>query len=127
MTYDQRTSEQTKLIAELTAKAEHHNEAMESLRDKWHDCNAEKKTLSSQVDISNSRLRDVEEQNRELMAIASKKEENVQRLQSRVEELIQEVSSLSAQLETNRSDSKRHSEHLKDRAASKARDEMHKR
>ena len=119
LSYDQRTSEQTKLIAELTAKAEQHNDTMEGLREKWHGSSAENRALNSRVDSSERRLRELEEQNRELMSIASKKEESAQRLQNRVEELIQEVSSLTAQLEGSRSDSKRHTEHIKDRAASK--------
>lgn len=117
--YEQRASEQTKLIAELTAKAEQHSVTMEGLREKWRDSSAENRALSTQVDSSDRRLKDVEEQNRDLMSIASKKEENIQRLQSKVEDLVQEVSSLTAQLETSRSDSKRQTEHLKDRAASK--------
>lgn len=119
MSYEQRTSEQTKLIAELTAKAEQHSEAMEGLREKWHDSSSENRALSTRVETSDRRLREVEEQNRDLMSITSKKEENVQRLQSKVEDLIQEVSSLTTQLETSRSDSKRQTEHLKDRAASR--------
>lgn len=120
--YDQRSSEQTKLIAELTAKTEHHSEAMESLREKWHGSSAENRSLSSRLENSERRLREVEEQNRELMSVASRKEESVERLQSRVEELIQEVSSLTAQLEGARSDAKRTQEHIKDRAASKVRE-----
>jgi chromosome segregation ATPase len=116
---DQRSSEQTRLIAELTAKTEHHGEAMESLREKWHTSSAESRSLSSRLESSERRLREMEEQNRELMSVASRKEENVERLQSRVEELIQEASSLTAQLEGARSDAKRTQEHIKDRAASK--------
>ena len=124
MAYDQRSSEQTKLIAELTAKAEHHSEAMEGLREKWHGSSAENRALSTRVESTDRRLRELEEQNRDLMTISGKKEENAQRLQNRVEDLVQEVSSLTTQLETSRSDSKRQSEHLKDRAASKVRNNV---
>ena len=124
MAYDQRSSEQTKLIAELTAKAEHHSEAMEGLREKWHGSSAENRALSTRVESTDRRLRELEEQNRDLMTISGKKEENAQRLQNRVEDLVQEVSSLTTQLETSRSDSKRQSEHLKDRAASKVRNNI---
>ena len=94
---------------------------MEGLREKWHGSSAENRALNSRVESSERRLRELEEQNREMMSIASKKEENIQRLQNRVEDLLQEVSSLTAQLEANRSDSKRQTEHLKDRAATKVR------
>lgn len=119
MAYDQRSSEQTKLVAELTAKAEHHSETMEGLREKWHGTSAENRALLSRVESSERRLREVEEENRELLTATSKKEDNLQRLQNRVEDLVQEMSSLRAQLEESRSEAKRHSEHLKDRAASK--------
>ena len=94
---------------------------MEGVREKWHGSSAENRALNSRVESSERRLRELEEQNREMMSIASKKEENVQRLQNRVEDLLQEVSSLTAQLEASRSDSKRQTEHLKDRAATKVR------
>ena len=42
-------------------------------------------------------------------------------LQTRIEELLQEVSSLSTQLESSKSDARRHVEQIKDRAASKVR------
>ena len=94
---------------------------MEGVREKWHGSSAENQALNSRVESSERRLRELEEQNREMMSIASKKEENVQRLQNRVEDLLQEVSSLTAQLEASRSDYKRQTKHLKDRAATKVR------
>ena len=92
---------------------------MENLREKWHSATADSRSLSSRLESSERRLREVEEQNRELMSVAGRKEESIDRLQSRVEELLQEVSSLTGQLENSRSDAKRAQEHIKDRAEAK--------
>ena len=69
--------------------------------------------------LCSRRLQDSDQQNRELVAISGKKEESIQRLQHRVEELLQEVASLTAQMETSKGESRRHVEQIKDRAAGK--------
>ena len=51
----------------------------------------------------------------------SSQEVSVPVLQTRIEELLQEVSSLSTQLESSKCDGRRHVEQIKDRAASKVR------
>ena len=119
LAYEQRASEQTRMLAELSSKSQQHDGKMDSLKEKWHYATAENKTLSARLDATEKRLVESDEHNRELMSITSRKEETIQRLQGKVEELTQEVSSLSGQLEDNRSDAKRQTSQLKDRAASK--------
>lgn len=119
LAYEQRASEQTRMLAELSSKSQQHDEQMDSLKEKWHCSTAENRTLSARLEAAEKRLTESDEHNRELMSITSRKEETIQRLQGKIEELTQEVASLSGQLEDNRSDAKRQTSQLKDRAASK--------
>ena len=70
------------------------------------------------------RVQEAEQQNRELMSLAARKEEGVQKLQGRVEELLHTASSLSGQLEAGRADSRHQLEQAKDKTASKVRSDQ---
>ena len=65
------------------------------------------------------RVQEAEQQNRELMSLAARKEEGVQKLQGRVEELLHTASSLSGQMEAGRADCRHQLEQAKDKTASK--------
>ena len=65
------------------------------------------------------RLAEADRQNRDLVAITSKKEEVIQRLQKRSEELLQEITQLNTKVEGARSDNRRQVKELRDKLASK--------
>ena len=119
MTHEQRSGEQNRLIAELTVKLEQSTGAMESLRAKLCKAISDKRAVEAQLISTEKRAQESEQQSRELMGISGRKEEMVQRLQSRVEELVQEMAGLSAQIESGKVETRRHNEQLKERASSK--------
>lgn len=65
------------------------------------------------------RLQEVDQQNHELVALISKKEETIQRLQARTEEFIREKAALSSQLDSLRADSRHQTEELRARATAR--------
>lgn len=67
------------------------------------------------------RLQELDQQNRELMALTNKKEETIQRLQGRMEEFIREKTALSSQLDSLRADLRHQTEELRERAAGRER------
>ena len=121
LSHEQQCGEQSRLIAELTVKAEQNVSIVESLKDKLHETMAERRAIEGQLHTLQQKQQDVEQQNRELMGISGRKEDMVQRLQSRVEELVQEVATLAAQAESAKTDSRRQVEQIKERASSKVR------
>lgn len=119
MSYEQRAADQTRLIAELNAKLDQTNSTMDNVRDKWHESTGENRSMVARLEVQERRLQDTEQQNRELMEIAGKREDAIQKLQGRVEELVREVSSVTSKYEMAKSDYRRQTEQNKDRAASK--------
>lgn len=117
--HEQRCGEQTKLIAEMSMKTEQNATIVDSLKDKLHEAVAERRAAEGQLVNAELKKQEAEQRNRELMEISGRKEEMVQRLQSRVEELVQEMAMLSAQVEAGKADSRRHAEHIKERASNK--------
>ena len=121
MTHEQRCGEQSKLIAELTVKAEQNAGLAESLKEKLHQAASDQRNLEGRLAAAEEQRQEAEQQRRELMGISGRKEEMVQRLQGRVEELVQELAGLSAQLEAAKADARRQADHIRDRASSKVR------
>ncbi len=119
MEQDQRSGEQTRMIAELTVRAEQGAATIDSLKEKLHEAVAERRAMETRLASSDRRQSEVEQQNRELMGISGRKEDMVQRLQKRIEEQTQEVATMSAQLEAGKADSRRHAEQVKERATAK--------
>lgn len=70
------------------------------------------------------RLSEYESQNRELLAISSKKEEIIRQLQLREEKHIEEVASLNRQLDTTRVDTRKQLEEYKEKSSSKDRSQQ---
>ena len=62
-------------------------------------------------------MQELDQQNRELMALTGKKEETIQRLQGRMEEFIREKTALSSQLDTLRADLHHQTGELHEKAA----------
>lgn len=92
---------------------------MDSLKGKLHETVAEKRGLEAQLASAEQKRQEAEQQNRELMGISGRKEEMVQRLQSRVEEVVQEMATQSAQLDASKAEARRHTDQLKERASTK--------
>ena len=118
---DQQITNQTRLIAELTAKNEQHSRAAEEVRVKWHEAMADNRVLSTRMENAEKRAHEAELQNRDLVAIATKKEESAIKLQHRVDELCAEMTSLRLQLESSKEEAKHLCEQQKDKAMAKDR------
>ncbi|XP_065830108.1 outer dense fiber protein 2-like isoform X2 [Oscarella lobularis] len=119
--YEKKMADHTQLIGELTAKVESQSQQLDSWRDKWHSLLEENRTLSSQGEGAERKLIDVEQHNRELVSLASRKEESLQKSQTRIEELSHEIGSLKRQLDNSLSDSRRQMDEVKERYAAKER------
>ena len=65
------------------------------------------------------RAQEADLQSRDLVAIATKKEEMVQKLQHRIDEQCEEISALRLQLESSKGEAKQLCEQQKDKAAAK--------
>ncbi len=117
--YEQRSIDQAQQIASLNTKLDQTTTSMDDVRDKWHESTGEKKTMVARLDVQERRIHETEQQNRELMEMVGKKEDNIRRLQGRVEELLHGVASASTHNELGKSEHRRQLEHVKDKAASK--------
>lgn len=92
---------------------------MESLKGKLHEAMADRRAQEGQLAMTEQKRQEAEQQNRELIGISGRKEEMVQRLQCRVEEVVQEMATQSAQLDASKAESRRYAEQIKDRASNK--------
>lgn len=92
---------------------------MNTVRDKWHESTATNKSMEAHMEIQEKRLQETEKQNRELMEIAGTRDSSIQKLQSKVEQLLCEVSSVSAKHEMSNSDHERQLDQVRDKAANK--------
>lgn len=117
--YEQRSLDQAKTIAELNARLDQTTSTIDEVRDKWHESTGENRSIMARVEVQEGRIRETEQQNRELMEMMGKKEEEVRRFQMRVEELLRDVASANSNHEVSKSEYKRQLEQIKDRAASK--------
>ncbi len=117
--YEQRSIDQAQQIAELNTKLEMTTTSMDDVRDKWHESTGEKRTMLARLEVQERRIHETEQQNRELIEMVGKKEDDIRRLQGRVEELIRGVASASTHNELGKSEHRRQLEQVKDRAVSK--------
>ena len=69
-------------------------------------------------------MQESEKQNRDLIVITGKKEEMIQQLQRKEQQNLEELASLNRQLDTVRSDSRKHGEELRERAVTKERSNL---
>ncbi len=119
MTQEHQCGEQTRLLAELSIKAEQNAGLTDSLKDRLHEAVAERRAMEGRVMASEKQQQEAEQRGRELMGISGRKEDMVQRLQSRVEELVQEMAALSAQVEAAKADGRRQADQIRDRSSNK--------
>lgn len=118
---EQHSGEQSRLIADLRAKVDQNATTIDVLKERLQSTIATKRALEVRLAEAEQRQHESEEQSREMMGISGKKEEAVQRMQGRLEELVQEVATTSTLLETSRADTRRQLEQAKDRALGKVR------
>ncbi|KAL3872491.1 hypothetical protein ACJMK2_040412 [Sinanodonta woodiana] len=121
MSYDRKNAENTKLIAELTAKIEHVTEALEQTKEKCHNAQDEQRNMAARCDSLERRLRDAEDKNREMLATIAKREENMHQNNLRLEEKSRENASLTRQLENALTDMRRLQDQNRDAASQKER------
>ena len=100
-------------------KAEQTAAMVDSLKEKLHEATAERRAVEGRLVSTEHSKQELEQQNRELLGISARKEELVRRLQERVEQLVQEITALTAQAESAKNDGRRQAEHVKERASSK--------
>ena len=116
---EQRNAEQSRAIIELREKLDQQTTTIGILKERQQSVMATKQTLEMRLAEAEQRQNESEEQTRELMEISKRKEDVVQRLQARVEELVEEIATVSGQLETTRANARRNLEQAKDRAIGK--------
>ncbi|KAK7491643.1 hypothetical protein BaRGS_00017096 [Batillaria attramentaria] len=119
--YERRNSENTKLIAELTAKFESRGEEVGALREKYSDGQEETQLLKGKIDAAERRLRELEDANRELSGQVARKDEALLQMNLRLEEKGREAGVLTRQLENALTDLRQQQENARDRYASKER------
>jgi predicted nuclease with TOPRIM domain len=100
-------------------KTEQNSGVIDALKNKLHEAAMERRAVESKLASAEQKRQDMEQQNRELLGISGRKEEMVQRLQGRVEEVVQEMTLLSAQVDTAKADGRKQVEHAKERATNK--------
>jgi outer dense fiber protein 2 len=118
--YEQRYTDQTRTIADLTAKAASADSLKERLQEKKIEC----KSAGAKIEMFEKRIRDMEGQNKELIMITSRKEELVKQLQLKEENYIEEIGSLNRQLDGIKCDSKRQMESLREKCDLKEKSHM---
>ncbi|XP_048244947.1 outer dense fiber protein 2-like isoform X2 [Haliotis rufescens] len=121
LAYERKNTDNTKLIAELTAKVEQLTDTMDQIRGKMHGGQDENRTLASRVELMDKKLKEVEDQNRELITTIAKREESIHQNNLRLEEKTRENGSLTRQLENALTDIRRHQDQARDRMSSKER------
>ncbi|GFR89811.1 outer dense fiber protein 2 [Elysia marginata] len=121
VTYERRSLDQNKMIAELTAKLEYHSESLEQYKTKASDSQDNNRALQDRNESMERRVKDLENQNLDLQAGQAKLHESVHQESLRTEEKNREIASLTRQLENALSDSRRQGDQLRDRYTSKER------
>lgn len=119
--FEHKNVECTKLLSELTAKVEGQSGQMEQTRDKWHDSQDENKVLTSRVDSLERRLKDMEEESRDLATNLAKREETIHQINLRMEDRSRDNQSLTRQLENALDDAKKQSDIARDKGSTKER------
>lgn len=119
MMQDQRTGEQCRQLVEMKARMDQNSTTIDTLKERLQNSVAEKRSLEAKLAIAERRQQECEEQSREMMNLSGRKEEAVHKLQGRVDEMVQEGATLSAQLEASRTDTRRQLEHSKERSSGK--------
>ncbi|XP_076822290.1 outer dense fiber protein 2-like isoform X1 [Clavelina lepadiformis] len=97
--YEQRSVEQTRIIAELTNKGDDHNDEVTTLRQRISALTDENRALEARLQILHVKLDDRDVRVKETVLDTVNKDEKIQQLQLKLEELTHERDSLRRQLE----------------------------
>ncbi|XP_025114479.1 outer dense fiber protein 2-like isoform X3 [Pomacea canaliculata] len=119
--YERRNTENTRLIAELTAKVENRGEAVGSLQERIHESQEESRVLQARLEVIERRVKELEDSNRELTAQVARKEEALHQLHLQLEEKSREGAVLTRQLENTLTDLRQQQDNARDRFSSKER------
>ncbi|XP_074655417.1 uncharacterized protein LOC141908997 isoform X2 [Tubulanus polymorphus] len=115
------SSADSEMLRELMQKVDHLTKQLESLRDKWHISQDENRSLQTTLEMLERKLREADEQNRELVNALNKKEETMATNQHRLDEKSRENSCLTRQLENSLTDARRQAEQSREKASQKER------
>ncbi|XP_065652087.1 outer dense fiber protein 2 isoform X2 [Hydra vulgaris] len=118
---ENKITEHTRLITELTFKIESHTEQLERLRNKYNSKHDQCKVMSEELHIFKRKMQDNEVSHRELLMSISRKDESIRSLQESLEEQKINNERIIQQLEVALSDSKRQLEIQKEKTLAKER------
>lgn len=121
LAYEKRNTDNTKLISELTSKVEQQSDSITQVRDKMHSVMDENRGSLTRSELVERKLRELEEQNRDMLQTSARREECIHQLTIRLEEKNSETGNLSRQLESSLNDVRRLTETTKDKVAQKER------
>eukprot|EP00795_Rhopilema_esculentum_P011002 gene11002-19842_t len=119
--YEKRSTEHTKLIAELTQKVDTQAEQLERVREKYQDKYDELKQAQMKLDNAERKLEDSKSYRDELANTLNKREDSIHVLQERLDEQRHENTRLTQQVEIALADAKRQAEIQREKALSKER------
>ncbi|XP_078495501.1 outer dense fiber protein 2-like isoform X2 [Ciona intestinalis] len=105
--FEQRSADQTRVIADMTNKAEDYSSETAMLRQRIAALSDENRALEARMDIMHVKLDDRDTRVKESVMDTVNKDERIQILQLRVEELTHERNSLKRQLEAAVADSRK--------------------
>ncbi|XP_065647434.1 outer dense fiber protein 2 isoform X5 [Hydra vulgaris] len=118
---ENKITEHTRLITELTFKIESHTEQLERLRNKYNSKHDQCKVMSEELHIFKRKMQDNEVSHRELLMSISRKDESIRSLQESLEEQKINNERIIQQLEVALGDSKRQLEIQKEKTLAKER------
>uniref|UniRef100_A0A0B6ZZI0 Outer dense fiber protein 2 n=1 Tax=Arion vulgaris TaxID=1028688 RepID=A0A0B6ZZI0_9EUPU len=121
VSHEKRNIENTRIIAELTAKLDCNSESLDQFRSRCSDSQDSNRSLQSKYETLERRLRELEEKNLELHASQVKLQESLHQESMRLEEKARENASLTRQLENALTDGRKHNEQSRDRYLTKER------
>lgn len=117
--YEQRSTEQTRIIAELTSKAEDRTDESESLRQKLAASQDINRALEARIEILHAKLDDRDSQVKENALDNVNKDEKIQQLKLKLDETECERDSFKRQLENAVSESRTSLENEKSKATAR--------
>lgn len=121
LSYERRNTDNTKLIAELTAKVENQSDHLDNVKEKLDSVRNEHVGVATHAEVLTRKCHELEEQNRDLLQNCAKREEAIHQLNLRLDEKNHEGQSLSRQLESALHDSRKLAETTRDKISAKDR------
>ena len=113
--------EQNDVVSKLNRKVEALSDQLAKLKQKYQDVNENNMEISNFSQTQERKLFEVEQHNRNLMDLLSKKDQTVEQQQLQIQDLVVDNNSLSQQLESSINDCKRQVDALKEKNQMKER------